>query len=258
MSITDKLVVNVFGLRYLAKRLVNRTRPKFRRRSSLFAGMQGLEIGGHSHIFSEAGPIPVYGIARKLDNLDFCSTTFWLPGIRAVEYRPAENLDPGLNFYIDSDRMSEMVAEKYDFLIASHVIEHLANPIKTVLEWKRLLKLGGAMILIAPCKYFSYDCDRPTTKIAHLIEDYMSDVGEDDLTHIDEVILKHNLRKDKTVSDIGKLIERTKQNKNNRIMHHHVFDLKLLREMGERCGLQVLESEYIMPRHVACIFSRKS
>jgi hypothetical protein len=244
------------GLLDLARRFVNRTRPKFHRQRHLFAGMYGLEIGGPSHVFTESGPLPVYGIARRIDNLDFSKSTFWIPGSRAEEYRPSLGLEAGDSFYIDSNGIKDMPSGRYDFLIASHVIEHLANPIKSVFEWKRLLKSNGAMILIAPCKHFSYDCDRPTTTISHLIEDYRSDVGEDDLTHMDEVISKHNLKKDKTVSSLAQHIERTKQNYTNRIMHHHVFDLKLLRAMGEQCGLRVLESEYILPRHVVCIFKR--
>lgn len=249
-------IVRSIGLLDLARRVVNRTRPCFHRQRHLFRGMYGLEIGGPSHVFSESGPLPVYAIARRIDNLDFSRSTFWIQGSRAEEYRPSLGLQAGDNFYIDTNGTKVMPSGQYDFLIASHVIEHLANPIRSVLEWKRLLKSDGAMILIAPCKHFSYDSARPTTTISHLLEDYRSDIGEDDLTHMDEVISKHNLKKDKTVSSLAEHIERTKQNYTNRIMHHHVFDLKLLRALGEQCGLQVLESEYILPRHVVCIFKR--
>lgn len=246
--------IQSISLRNLVRRIVNRARPKFKRQQHLFAGMYGLEIGGPSHVFSKAGPLPVYEIAGRIDNLDFSSNTFWLPGNREEKFRPSQCLEAGSNFYIDTQGLSKMPTRKYDFLVASHVIEHLANPIKSVLEWKRLLKPSGAMILVAPCKHFSYDCDRPTTTISHLVEDYKKDVGEDDLTHLDEVISKHNLKKDRTVSSLAQHVERAKLNHQNRIMHHHVFDLKLLRAMGERCGLRVLESEYILPRHVVCIF----
>ncbi len=258
MSNTAGPTVHSIGLRDLARSFVNRTRPKFNRQRHLFESMHGLEIGGPSHVFSREGPLPVYEFARRIDNLDFSNSTFWIPGDRAEEYCPSQRLEAGSNSYIDSHDLTKMAAGRYDFLIASHVIEHLANPIKSVLGWKRLLKSNGAMILIAPCKYFSYDCDRPITTISHLIEDYQRDVGEDDLTHMDEVISKHNLKKDKTVSSLAQHIERTKQNHENRIMHHHVFDLKLLRTMGEQCGLRVLESEYILPRHVVCIFGRQT
>jgi len=238
----------------LARRFVNRKRPKFNRQRHLFAGMYGLEIGGPSDVFSEAGPIPVYGVGRRIDNLDFSNSTFWNPGSRPVNYRPSPMLEAGNNIYVDSHGLTDLPAGRYDFLIASHVIEHLANPIKSLLEWKLQLKSNGAMILIAPCKHFSYDCDRPTTTISHLIEDHLRDVGEDDVTHMEEVISKHNLKKDKTVSTLAQHIERTRQNHANRIMHHHVFDLKLLQAMGEQCGLMLLESEYILPRHVVCTF----
>src|SRR5690606_4365358 len=122
---------------------------------------------------------------------------------RPPEYRPSPALEAGENFYVDSHSLADMPPAQYDFLIASHVIEHLANPIKSVLEWKRLLRPGGTMILIAPCKRFSYDCDRPITTLAHLIEDHQKGVGEDDETHFEEVFFKHNLKKDKTVSSLA-------------------------------------------------------
>jgi hypothetical protein len=258
MSNTAGPSVHFIDLRDIARRFVNRTRPKFKRQRQLFEGMHGLEIGGPSHVFSSAGPIPVYQIARRIDNLDFSDTTFWIHEDRSEEYCPSQYLEAGSNFYIDSHELTKMAAGRYDFLIASHVIEHLSNPIKSVLAWKRLLKSTGVMILVAPCKYFSYDCDRPITTISHLLEDYQKDVGEDDLTHMDEVILKHNFKRDKTFSSLVQHIERTKLNHENRIMHHHVFDLKLLRTMGEQCGLTVLESEYILPRHVVCIFTMQT
>jgi ubiquinone/menaquinone biosynthesis C-methylase UbiE len=258
MTTTARPGIFTIGFVNLVRHFVNRTRPKFNRQRHLFEGKHGLEIGGPSHIFSKAGALPVYEIANSIDNLDFSNSTFWIPGDRTREYRPSQSLESGNNFYIDSHELVKMAADRYDFLIASHVIEHVANPIKSILEWKRLLKPNGSMILIAPCKHFSYDCDRPTTTIAHLIEDYQRNVGEDDLSHLDEVISKHNLKKDKTISDLAQHIERTKQNPVNRIMHHHVFDLKLLRVMGEYCGMLVLEGEYILPRHVVCIFVKQT
>jgi len=258
MNTTSDPEAHSISLRNLARRFINRTRPKFNRQRHRFAGMHGLEVGGPSHVFSKTGPLPVYEIAHRIDNLDFSNSTFWIPGDRAEKFRPSPRLEAGSNFYIDSHDLTQMEAQRYDFLIASHVIEHLANPIKSVLEWKRLLKQNGTMVLIAPCKFFSYDCDRPTTTISHLIEDYQRNVGEDDLTHMDEVISKHNLKKDATVSSLAQHIARTKENPVNRIMHHHVFNLKLLRAMGEYCGLQILESEYILPRHVVCFFRRQT
>lgn len=257
MTTTADTALFTFGLMNLARRFVNRTRRKFNRQRHLFAGKYGLEIGGPSHVFSKSGPLPVYEIAGQIDNLDFSSSTFWLPGGQGKEYLPSVSLKAGSNFYVDSHELTKMAVDRYDFLIASHVIEHVANPIKSVLEWKRLLKPNGVMILIAPCKNFSYDCDRPTTTLAHLIEDFRRNVGEDDLTHLDEVILKHNIKKDKTFTNLAQHIERTKNNFSNRIMHHHVFDLKLLRAMGEYCDLLVLEGEYILPRHIVCIFGKK-
>ncbi len=43
-----------------------------------------------------------------------------------------------------------------DFVIASHVVEHLANPIKAFLEWQRVLKTGGYIYIIVPKREAPY------------------------------------------------------------------------------------------------------
>ncbi len=37
----------------------------------------GLEIGGASPIFSKSGLCPVYGVANKVDNLNYSEKTLW-------------------------------------------------------------------------------------------------------------------------------------------------------------------------------------
>jgi SAM-dependent methyltransferase len=38
----------------------------------------------------------------------------------------------------------------YDFALASHVLEHLPNPAAALLEWRRVLKPGGRLLLFMP------------------------------------------------------------------------------------------------------------
>src|SRR3974377_1393102 len=43
----------------------------------MLAGGRGLEVGGPSGIFSDAGVLPVYRLVASLDNCNFASTTLW-------------------------------------------------------------------------------------------------------------------------------------------------------------------------------------
>jgi SAM-dependent methyltransferase len=40
----------------------------------------------------------------------------------------------------------------YDFCFASHVLEHIANPLKALQGWIRIVKPGGHIILVLPEK----------------------------------------------------------------------------------------------------------
>ena len=73
-------------------------------------------------------------------------------------------------------------------LPVSHCIEHIANPLKAISEWKRILKDNGLILLIVPHKDKTFDHNRPITSLSHLIEDMKTDVQEDDSTHLPEIL----------------------------------------------------------------------
>ena len=76
------------------------------------------------------------------------------------------------------------ITGKYDCIISSHQIEHLANPIKALLLWKDILSVGGMILSFIPDKRYIFDSNRPDTTMGHLVSDYTNNVGEDDMTHI--------------------------------------------------------------------------
>ncbi len=55
-------------------------------------------------------------------------------------------------FIIDEATQLTNVHKQYDFIIASHVLEHIANPLLALEQWKRILKPNGLIILILPWK----------------------------------------------------------------------------------------------------------
>jgi SAM-dependent methyltransferase len=59
-----------------------------------------------------------------------------------------------------------------DFVINSHVIEHLHNPVKALLEWDRVVKTNGIIFMIIPHKDRNYDKHRSVTYLQHIMNDY--------------------------------------------------------------------------------------
>lgn len=60
-----------------------------------------------------------------------------------------------------------------DFVLSSHVVEHLPNVITTFVEWNRVVRPGGVVFMIVPLRDAHHaDIRRPLTTLEHLIDDY--------------------------------------------------------------------------------------
>jgi len=251
-----------FSLRRLARRvpfyqqlrrsILLRPRPILVKNRALFEGRSGLEIGGPSHVFSSEDALPVYPLVSRLDNVNYSARTFWSARASDGKYRVGGR-ELGQELVLDSGELGSLPDESYDFILASHVIEHLANPLKVLRQWRRVLRPGGAAIVIAPNRERTYDRKRPVTTLEHLLEDYERDVGESDTTHQEEVIALHDLSRDGTVRTLEEHVARTRANDSNRIMHHHVFDEKLLAGVLQHAGFQVRQTATVWPHHVVAL-----
>jgi glycosyltransferase involved in cell wall biosynthesis/SAM-dependent methyltransferase len=60
-----------------------------------------------------------------------------------------------------------------DFIISSHLVEHLPNLIAAFIEWDRILRDGGYVFMIVPLKgALPADNSRELTPLSHFVEDY--------------------------------------------------------------------------------------
>lgn len=64
-----------------------------------------------------------------------------------------------------------------DFLIAYNVLEHVADPIGTLIGWHRAVRDGGTVVLSLPDKNACHDAARREPPFSHLLEDYLLDRG---------------------------------------------------------------------------------
>ncbi len=62
--------------------------------------------------------------------------------------------------------------ESQDFVIAHHVLEHSPNPIQVLLNWGRVLRKGGRMLISVPAGDLNFDKGREVTSIEHLLDDF--------------------------------------------------------------------------------------
>lgn len=65
--------------------------------------------------------------------------------------------------------------EYYDYMIASHMIEHTTNMLKFLQDCSRMLKEGGCLNLAVPDKRYEFDLFRNVTDLSRVLDDYYSD-----------------------------------------------------------------------------------
>ena len=228
-------------------------RASFRNCSRFFVG-KGLEIGGPSSIFRRGGLFPVYAVASRVDNCNFGHLTIWEGEISDGEtFVFDEQRSPGKQYVAEATDLCNLNTEAYDFVIASHVIEHVANPLRALVEWIRVLKEGGVLLMIVPHKEGTFDHRRPVSSLEHLLDDFSKNVGEGDLTHLDEILSLHDLTMDPGAGGRQVFKSRSLKNFENRALHHHVFDTRLAIDVVNWTGLQIIAVDVFRPFHILLV-----
>ena len=182
---------------------------------SKFRGKNGIEIGGPSSIFTKKGFLPIYPAISNLDGCNFSANTVWEGSIAEGKTYVYGN-KIGHQYISDGNNLSMISNEKYDFILSCHSLEHFANPIKAIVEWKRILKNDGFILLVLPHKDKTFDHRRQVTSLEHIINDFTNDTLESDTTHFEEVLKLHDITRDAGVQSQEELIERTSKNIENR------------------------------------------
>ena len=113
-------------------------------------------------------------------------------------------------------------------MLSSNCLEHIANPLKAIKEWKRVIKNSGYILIIVPNKKSNFDHKRTFTKFDNILSDFKNNIQENDLSHLDEILRLHDLSKDLAAGNYESFKARSLKNYQNRFLHHHVFNLELL------------------------------
>lgn len=136
---------------------------------------RGIEIGALWKRF----PVPGRSRVWYLDRLDNVALDRHYPELHGKITRP--------------DLLAEacelpVAPESLNFLIASHVLEHLPYPLQALRSWYDALAPGGVLLLKVPDKRYTFDVRRARTTLDHLLHepadqrahyaDWVANVGE--------------------------------------------------------------------------------
>lgn len=238
----------------LFRKLIPRRAECSKQCGKLLDGKYGLEIGGPSRIFRKKGLLPIYPVIGRLDNCNFSSRTVWEGELaEGYNYYFFKGNSPGFQYIRDAVRLKNIESGTYDFILSSHNLEHIANPFAALYEWMRVLKDHASLIVILPHKDATFDHRRRVTRLSHLMDDYENSIVEHDLTHLPEILKLHDLEMDPPAGTFDEFKKRSEDNFNNRCLHHHVFDTKLLVEVLNSIGVQIHAVEALYPRHIITV-----
>lgn len=98
-------------------------------------------------------------------------------------------LVPDVISNFDTDGLQAVDDTSEDFVIASHVFEHVANPLALLEDVHRVLRPGGVLLLLLPDRRRTFDRYRPATTLVHLLDEYGRGADHVDDDHVLEFLV---------------------------------------------------------------------
>lgn len=148
-------------------------RFRFLRRNISRYNVKGLEIGA-CHLPTVPSD---FGICRFAD----FRTADEMASLWHIDRHNVCDVD----YVISRDRkFSEQIHDRFDYVIACHVIEHVPNPIGYINDLAQILNPGGLILLSVPDMRMTPDRTRPIITIDHLLMDFYNDCKYPSLEHI--------------------------------------------------------------------------
>ncbi|HCR28581.1 MAG TPA: hypothetical protein DIV79_01010 [Opitutae bacterium] len=184
----------------------------------------GIEIGA----LHEPATLPESCTVRYFDALDTKQAAD-----RFSEIDPEKLVEVDIVGDIDKrDLRNSIEPNSCDFVIANHVIEHVACPIAMIEDAFRILKSGGIFVISAPDKQFTFDRERSLTPYSHLEAEYAQGVDHvDDEHYLD--FLRHVAKH--VFEEPGRDIKGDIAFARSRREHAHVWDSDTFQNFLERC-----------------------
>jgi SAM-dependent methyltransferase len=160
----------------------------------------------------------------------------------------ARDLTP-VDIYAEADNLAMFEDRSLDFVIANHLLEHVQDPLSSILEWLRILKDDGILFLSVPnYRCNEYDFERKPLGLPHIIADFENDGIDKKSVHWEEFVeIVEGIPRSNR--DFLKVLNEQYRSKDNRI-HMHVFDNELLESIIDYVsanlsaprGIQIIDS----------------
>jgi len=158
-------------------RLLGRTVDERARAGARLRG-DGIEIGAcHTPLAVDTARARV----RYVDRLSAREILEHFPELRGETL-----VDADVRCDVATERLSRFDSESLDFVIASHVLEHVPDPLGLFLDAHRVLRDGGLFYLGLPDKDYTFDKDRAVTPLVHLINDLRNRTTSYDPYHFED------------------------------------------------------------------------
>tara|TARA_B100000683_G_scaffold241795_1_gene250101 strand:+ start:92 stop:949 length:858 start_codon:yes stop_codon:yes gene_type:complete len=225
-------------------------------------GRKGLEIGGPTPLAAN-----LYGLLASCDNLATFEDHFHgRPElIDGADFAPNGGAPIGKTLVGDASNLTNHVAEgSYEFLFASHVLEHTRDPLGALLSWDAALAPGGTLFLVLPWKADTFDHARAPNTLDQLAQKHVRRrTNGDDALMVD---FEQSVRSIDVTRDWGfppgsgaaELRERTlSSEKGMQMLHWHVFDFHLLKELYECLNYDVVVLDLLRPFHQVIVGTKR-
>jgi SAM-dependent methyltransferase len=123
----------------------------------------GVEIGPGCKPF----PLPPGTVVRYLDRWTAAQSRVLFPELAGIEF-----VEPDIVVDLDAQGLTPVADASVDFVIASHLLEHVANPVAVLDEIHRVLRDGGVAVIVLPDRTTTFDAARQPTPLSDVVADF--------------------------------------------------------------------------------------
>lgn len=221
--------------------------------AAVIRGRDALEIGGPT-----PGEIGIYGWLRSCDNVaQFADPAHQRESFDAATSYWPDGVDEA-GKYIIADAETLAIDKTYGVVYASHVLEHMKDPLRALLSWDRVLEPGGALFLILPWKNNTFDQYRPANTFEQLAQKF---VRKSYMSDFEQTVRAIDMDRDYGFppgSNFEDLRRRTLGSpEGSEMLHYHVFDLHLLKQLLKCLDYDLVAADLLYPFHQIIVGTKK-
>ncbi len=154
----------------IEEELIITPRREFLLKAVNFEELKGLEIGALNEPLVKKKDVKERGEIFYLDHLATDELKEKYKDDISVEVDEIVSVDFVCR---DGNIVKATSGEMFDYVIASHVVEHAPNLLQFLKDIHEILKPGGHCILIIPDKRFTFDLNRPVTTFGAVLEKFL-------------------------------------------------------------------------------------